>query len=159
MYWIKGILRAPLHVLLTNKEVHVPPPWLVQRGWWREGVLLAVKGRLGYLSCNIGVSCRMLSHIYGNWYFPWFLFKEGSFTQINMASLVFLEVPWASLSMMLKQSGLTGWPVELLCWWMGDEALRCSLILSPKSPSRFSYVFIWTIDVRAFEMVDKSIFL
>ena len=72
-------------------------------------------GRLDYLSCRIRVSCRMLSHMCGNWYLPRFLFKEGSFTLINIASLMFLEVPQASLHMMLKQPGITGWSVELLC--------------------------------------------
>ena len=106
-------------------------------GWWAGvvwgRVVPSMRGRLGYLSCNVGVSCKMLSHICGSWYFPRFLFNEGSFTQMNMSSLMFLEVPCTSLCMMVKQSGLSGWPVELLCWWMGDGALRCSLILSPKA--------------------------
>ena len=50
-----------------------------------------------------------------NWYLTRFLFKEGSVTLIIMASLMFLKVPWASLCMMIKQSGITAWPVELLC--------------------------------------------
>ena len=29
--------------------------------------------------------------------------------------LMFLEAPCAYLCMMLKQSGLSGWPVKLLC--------------------------------------------
>ena len=70
------------------------------------------EGGLDYLSCNIGESCRMLSNMCSNWYLPRFLFKEGSFTLINMTSLMFLEVSWASLCMKLRQSG---WPVELLC--------------------------------------------
>ena len=74
------------------------------------------KGELaGLLEFNAGVSCRMLSQMCGNSYFPRFLFKEGSFTWMNMASLMFLEVPCASLYMMLMQSGLSEWPIELLC--------------------------------------------
>ena len=71
--------------------------------------------RLGYWSCSAGVSCRILSHTCGNWYFLRFLFNEGSFTWINIASLVFLDVPCVSLCLMLKHTGLSGWPVELLC--------------------------------------------
>ena len=67
-------------------------------------MVVLVGGRVGYLSCNAGVSYKMLSHICGSWYFPKFLFKEGSFTWMNMASLMFLEVSYASLGMMLKQS-------------------------------------------------------
>ena len=67
-----------------------------------------------YLSWSAGVSCRMWSHTCGSWHLPKLLFKEGSFALINMSSLMFLVVPCASLWTMLKQSGLTGWPVELV---------------------------------------------
>ena len=83
----------------------------------------------------------------GSWYFPMFLFNEGSLTLINMASLTFLVLPCDSLCMMVKQSGLTGCPVVLLCWWMGEGALRYSLTLSPNvlpdSPIYYSGQFMW----------------
>ena len=73
------------------------------------------EGKAGLFAfCSFGVSCRILSHMCGNWYLPGFPFKEGSFTLINMASLMFLEVPWASLCMMLMHSQFTRWPVELM---------------------------------------------
>ena len=84
------------------------------------------------------MSCRIWSHTCGSWYLPRFLFKEGLLALINMASLMYLVVPCASLWTMLKQSGLIGCPVEMVCWWMGDGALKCSLSLSlnalPVSP-------------------------
>ena len=43
-----------------------------------------------------------------------------------------LVTPCDSLSTMVKHSGLTGCPVKLLWWCIGDGALRCSLSLSPK---------------------------
>ena len=64
---------------------------------------------------------------------PKFLFKEGSLALMNMASLMFLVVPCESLWNMLKQSGPIGCPVELIHWWMGDRAMRCSLSLSPNA--------------------------
>ena len=79
------------------------------------------------------MSYRIWSHTCNIWYLPRFLFKEGSLALINMASLMFLVVPCASLYTMLKQSGLIGFPVELLCWLVGDGALRCSLSLSPNA--------------------------
>ena len=79
------------------------------------------------------MSCRIWSHTWASWYLPKFLFKEGSLTLMNMASLMFLVVPCISMWTMLKQSGLIGCPVELVCWWMGDGALRCSLSLSPNA--------------------------
>ena len=67
-----------------------------------------------------------------SWYFPKFLLSEGSLTQMYIASLMFLVIPCGSLSTIVKHSGLTGCPVELLQWWIGDGALRYSLSLSPK---------------------------
>ena len=64
--------------------------------------------------CSIAVYCRMLSHMCGNWYMARFLFEEGSFTLINMPSLMFLGVSWASLCMMLKKSGYIGWHICIL---------------------------------------------
>ena len=83
----------------------------------------------------------------GGWYFPMFLFNEGSLTLINMASLIFLVLVCDSLCMMVKQSGLTVSPVVLLCWWIGEGALRCSLTPSlnvvPDLPMYCSGKFIW----------------
>ena len=107
-------------------------PTAVVSSW----VLVSSRGHMGsvvYLSWSAEVSCRTWSHTCGSWYLPKFLFKEGSFAQINMASLMFLAVTCYSLWIMLKQSGLTRCPVELVCWWMGDWALRCSLSLSPNA--------------------------
>ena len=110
---------APPHDILTKKMV-VPPAMV--RG---EDVVTNSKWRCGdgdYLSLCTGVSCRIWFHTCGSWFLPKFLFKEGSFALMNMASLMFLIVPCDSLWTMLKQSGLTGCPMELVCWWMGDEA-------------------------------------
>ena len=77
---------------------------------------VGVRGKAELLTCNAGVSCKMLSQIFGSWYFPRFLLSEGSLTCISMVSLMFLEEPCVSLCMMSKHSGLSGYPVELLCW-------------------------------------------
>ena len=87
--------------------------------------------KLGYLSWRAGLSCRTGSHMCGCWYSPMFLLNEGSFTHMYIASLVFLVTPWGSLLTMVKHSGLSRCPIELLWWWIGDRALRYSLNLSP----------------------------
>ena len=115
------------------KQCMWPPPWLVDKGWCSEWGWVTSRRRRGkgWIIWVVALECLVE-------YCPIFavtirfLFKEASFTLINMATLMFLEVPWASLCMVLQQSGITGWPVELLCGWMGYGALRCSLILSPK---------------------------
>ena len=68
-----------------------------------------------YLSCGVQVSFSTGSQICGSWYLPMFLLSERSLTWMNKASLMFLILPCGSLCMMVKQSGLTGCPVVLLC--------------------------------------------
>ena len=69
-------------------------------GWGEGGVPVGDgrgEGRLEGLSCNIGVSCSILSHTCGSWYFPRFLFNVGSLTLMNIASFMVLEKPSVSL--------------------------------------------------------------
>ena len=73
------------------------------------------------MTCNAGVSCKVLSRICGNWYFPRFLLSEGSLTCINMASLMFLEEPCVLQCMILKHSGLGGCLIELVYWRRGID--------------------------------------
>ena len=114
--------------------------------WVERGVEILVEGK-------VGVSSSIGPQMCGNWYFPMFLLSEGSLTLMNMASLMFLLLPCGSLCIMEKQSGLTGCPVELLCWWMGDGALRCSLTLSPMCSARLSNVLFKAIYVGSCELV------
>ena len=60
-----------------------------------------------------------------------FLLRDGSFTLIKMASLMFLAMLLSSLPTIVILSRETSWPVVF--WWsmMGDGALMCSLYLSP----------------------------
>ena len=50
--------------------------------------------------------------------------NDGSFTLMYMASLMFLVSPCASLSTMVKHSGLTGYPVVDVCKCMCEGSLR-----------------------------------
>ena len=61
-----------------------------------------------------------------------FLLRDGSFTLMKIASLMFLAILLSSLPTILKLSRDISWPVVF--WWsmMGDCALMCSLYLSPK---------------------------
>ena len=68
-----------------------------------------------YLRCIEGVSFSTWSQTCGIWNFPKFLFSDGSLTLRYMASLMFLVSPCASLSTMVKHSGLTGCPVVEVC--------------------------------------------
>ena len=66
-----------------------------------------------------------------NWNFPMFLLRDGSFTLMKMASLMFLAMLLSSLPTIVKLSRDTSWPVVF--WWsmMGDGVLMCPLYLSP----------------------------
>ena len=72
---------------------------------------------------------------------------------------MFLEEPCVSLCIILKHSGLSGCPVELLFWRIGEGALRCSLILSPSALPDSPYVFIRAVDMEALEVVDNHTFM
>ena len=85
-----------------------------------------------YFRCNSGDLASTLSQICGSWNLPMFLLRDGSFTLMNIASLMFLAILLSSLPTILKLSRDTSWPVVF--WWsmMGDGALIYSLNLSPK---------------------------
>ena len=61
--------------------------------WTRLGIIGRVGevGRLEGLSCSVGDAWSRLSHTCSSWYFPRFLLRVGSFTCINIASLMVLE--------------------------------------------------------------------
>ena len=90
-------------------------------------------GSIGiYWSFSSGALTSTSSHMCGSWNLPIFLFRDGSLTLINIASLMALAIFWSSLPTMLKLFRDTLWPVML--WWsrMGDGVLMCSQNLSPK---------------------------
>ena len=64
--------------------------------WESGGRVVPVGGRVwgerfDCLTCNVGVSCKMLSQMCGSLYCPKFLLSNGSFTSMNMVSFMFLE--------------------------------------------------------------------
>ena len=58
----------------------------------------------GYMKWRAGVSCKTLCQMWDSWYFPTFLFRDGSLTQMNMASLLVLVILYVSMTTMEKQS-------------------------------------------------------
>ena len=71
----------------------------------------------------------------------------GSCTQMNIASLMVLEWLLTSLCTMLNWLGSMGCPMVVLWRCIGEGALKCSLILSPKvlpdSPIYALGQFMW----------------
>ena len=57
-----------------------------------------------YLSFSSGNLISTSSDICGSWCLPMFLFRDGSLTLINIASLMALAISWSSLPTMLKLS-------------------------------------------------------
>ena len=97
-----------------------------------QGVTMAMMLLALYLNFNSGDLTNTSSHMCGSWYLPMFLFRDGSFTLINIASLMVLPMPWSSLPTVLKLSRDTSWPVMLWCSQIGNGAFMCSLNLSAK---------------------------
>ena len=90
-----------------------------------------VVGRLEGLHCRVGDAIRKWSHMCGSWYFPRLLLRVESYTWMNMASLMVLDWLLTSLWAMLNCSWSIGCPVVVLCRWMREGAMKCSLTLSP----------------------------
>ena len=55
------------------------------RGMWLPYCVVVTKS---YLVWRAGVSCKTLSKMLDSWYFPRFLLRDGSLTQMSMASLM-----------------------------------------------------------------------
>ena len=90
-----------------------------------------VKSLGHYFSLHSMLLIRTSSHMWGRWYLPMFLFRDGLLTLMNIDSLISLERFCSSLPTMLKLSSVVEWPVVLLWSWIGEGTFRCSLNLSP----------------------------
>ena len=86
----------------------------------------------GLATLMLGVPNKTLSQIWLSWNLPIFLLRVGLFTLMKMDSLINLVMSCPSLPIILKLSWLSWCPVRLLCTWMGEGSLRCSLYLSPR---------------------------
>ena len=84
-----------------------------------------------YFSFSSVLLIRTSCHIWGRWYLPMFLFRDGLLTFMNIDSLISLERFCSSLPTMLKFASDVVWPVVLQWSWIGEGAFRCSLNLSP----------------------------
>ena len=99
--------------------------WLLLFGSWCYGIMWMSGGHHGpdvmgfYLNLSSGHLISTSSHMCGSWYLPIFLFRDGSFTHTNIASLVVLAMVWSSLSTILKLSRDNSWPVMLWWSWIG----------------------------------------
>ena len=72
-----------------------------------------------------GVLKRPLSHKWLRWYLPTFLFNDGLFTLIYIASFIVLVRSLSSLPIMLKFSAVALCHVHWMHAWMGDGLFRC----------------------------------
>ena len=119
----------------------------------------------GYCRQGAGVSCSTLFQMWGSWYLSRFLFKGGSLTLMNIASLVVLVKHCDSLPTMEKLSNVMLCPVVWKWSKMGERALRCSLYLFNKTSAYFSYVFhvasrlITSVPVKDLPFLDDVVFV
>ena len=106
---------------------------------------------------NSDVLCRTSSHIWGRWYLPMFLFRDGSLTLMNRASLIALVRFWFSLPTIVKLLMLTLWP-EMLQWsYIGEGSFWCSLNLSAKVlADSLNVLFITPIFIAFISVYDST---
>ena len=83
--------------------------WNSLPGWvmlWSD--VITISGRwndhrvLCYFSLSSGLLHRTSSHMWGRWYLPMFLFRDGLLTLVYRASFMVLMRFWSSLPTMLK---------------------------------------------------------
>ena len=67
-----------------------------------------------YFNLSSVMLFRTSSHIWGRWYLPMFLFRDGLLTLMYIASFISLMRFWSSLPTMLKLSSVVLWHVMLL---------------------------------------------
>ena len=77
--------------------------------WWQ---MLKPLGH--YFSLSYVLLTRTSSHMWGRWYLPMYLFRDGLLTLMNIDTLISLERFCSSLPTMLKLPGVVEWPVMLL---------------------------------------------
>ena len=83
-----GYLLLDLSLARFSQDLHMDhglPPASRRHGKMQDAVRW-----LYYLNLSSGVLNRTPSQIYGIWYLPVFLFRDGSFTLMNIASFIVL---------------------------------------------------------------------
>ena len=100
-----------------------------------EGRLYCLGGRwnshwVSYFNLSSLLLIRTISHKWGRWYLPMFLFRDGPLALINIDSFISLERFCSSLPTMLKFSSEVVLPVVLLWSYMEEGDFRCPLYLS-----------------------------
>ena len=94
--------------------------------------------------------------MWGRWYLPMFLFRDGLLTLIYRASLMALMRFCSSLPTMLKFSKETWWPVVVKWSKIGGGGLEMFFEPLSKCSWWFTYIFIITLHPVAFKSVDDS---
>ena len=94
-------------------------------------LLADVMAKGHYFNFSSVLLTRTLSHMWGRWYLPIFLFRDGLLTLIYIDFLINLERFCSSLPTILKLLSVVESSVMLLWSYIGERAFRCSLNLSP----------------------------
>ena len=94
------------------------------------GVHCGVVAVVHFLRWKAGVSGGTSSQMWGSWNFPRLLLRGGSFTLMNIASLIVLVMLCAFVPTREKLSHTDAMPCGVAMFVYGTWALRCSLSLS-----------------------------
>ena len=127
-------------------------------GMWVDVICLSGRWNdhwVNYFNLSSLLLLRASSHMWGRWYLPMFLFRDGPLTLMYMDSLISLERFCSSLPTMLKFSSVVVWPEMLLWSWMGKGAFRCSLNLFQKCSWCFTNVLLITFQPITFKSVNN----
>ena len=122
---------------------------VIARGRWKNH-------KVNYFNFSSELLNRTSSQTCGKWYFPTFLFRDGSLTLTYRASFIVLIRFKSSLPTMLKLLMVTLWPVMLLWSYMGEGGFQMFLEPFSKSSWGLSNVFLIAIYPVTLVFVDDS---
>ena len=135
-----------------------PLRWMLKPLCWNMADVIAeLTDGMATWGFNFKLSSEVLnrtsSHIWGRWYLPMFLFRDGLLTLVYNASLMVLMRFRSSLPTMLTFSIVVVWSVVLEWSYIGEGPFWCSLNLSPNvledspiyssSHSTLSHICTW----------------
>ena len=160
--WKLGGERHPCETYLPIEECVYLWPHFGWRGC--ASVVVELGLEWCYYKWRAGMSCSTLSQMWASWYLCRFLFKGGSLTLMNIASLMVLGKPCDSLSTMEKMSNVMLCPVVLEVIKEQRGGPEMFFVPFTKMSACFPYVFhvttrlITSVPVNDLPFLDDAVF-
>ena len=133
-------------------EVAYDPHLLCGKFMWGQFMCGRWVVKLCYMSWSDGMSCKTLSQMCGSWYFPKFLWSEGSLTHIQCLLYVPGDPQWFHLE--YGEALKAYWVLcgmTVLMYSRGGPGMFLEPI--PKGSAWFPYTFLQAVDMWALKSI------